>query len=651
MAERVETDSTVDLQLPIDDSLELSAAAELLETSDAFEDQFLLVDNVPPATSARSASPRAEADHLGFVANSIDSTSATQGTPASEVRLGFHSSSLSDRIRPSQLGWPDRDLSGIGHQVPSVSGSLPASRVVDGPDATRIDMSANGPLRSPSETGELLHRLPVDSSSARNGATARPRSEEPNRDRAVQGGHGGAPPVIGRLADPGFAANAVQIAGHINPVSESVQGLRFVGMPAPPVTVVSQVALPSVHAATSAATSVVPAFVDPNSGRSFVPFRSAPPARSALSARSASPARSAPSASPAIPASSAQPAQSAFSARSASSALSAPSAIPALPAQSASPYPWLYNGMSQFIQRPSGSGITDAPSVTDNVGQTAAGTVTVPAGYQGPWDWSNSFSTPVGPMGTCGWQNGFPPSVGPAGTAGWVGGFPEQVSGTAVAAPTMNAVTTPVVSPMSVPGNVTYAVGASGLPVPPPEVIAAAAARYISSFAGVAGNAGWPLGLSEQARGMAPTAVTGVAEPRVVPQLPPGVSSQQSEPSEAPSAPGSGGAAAAPVPETAEGSYDEGESERHKGKNMQLPSYNGLTSLETFLAKFERMSKYLKWKAEDRLNQLCATLDGPAGQILWGLTDSATAETVIALLNTQFGNDLQTERFRAELRA
>ena len=306
--------------------------------------------------------------------------------------------------------------------------------------------------------------------------------------------------------------------------------------------------------------------------------------------------------------------------------------------------------MSQIFQRSLGPGTMGAPSVIDNVGQAAAGTVTVAAGYLGPWDWSNGFSTPVGPMGTCGWQNGFPP-VGPAGTVGWVGGFPEQVRGTSAAAPTMNAVTTPVVSPMSVPGNVTYAVGASGLPVPPPEVIAAAAARYISSFAGPAGNAGWPLGLSEQARGTVPTAVTGVAEPRMEPQLPKSVNSQQSEPSETPSAPGSGGAAAAPVPETAEGSYDEGESERHKGKNMQLPSYNGLTSLETFLAKFERMSKYLKWKAEDRLNQLCATLDGPAGQILWGLTDSATAETVIALLNTQFGNDLQTERFRAELRA
>ena len=150
--------------------------------------------------------------------------------------------------------------------------------------------------------------------------------------------------------------------------------------------------------------------------------------------------------------------------------------------------------MSQFIQRPSGSGITDAPSVTDNIGQTAAGTVTVPAGYQGPWDWSNSFSTPVGPMGTCGWQNGFPPSVGPAGTAGWVGSFPGQARGTSAAAPTANTVSAPVISPMPVPGSVTYTIGASGLPVPPPEVIAVAAGNYAPPSMSPAGIGGWPAG-------------------------------------------------------------------------------------------------------------------------------------------------------------
>ena len=63
------------------------------------------------------------------------------------------------------------------------------------------------------------------------------------------------------------------------------------------------------------------------------------------------------------------------------------------------------------------------------------------------------------------------------------------------------------------------------------------------------------------------------------------------------------------------------------------------------------MAKYLKWGEADRFYHLCASLDGPAGQVLWGLKPEATSDTIVALLRTRFGNDLQIERFRAELRA
>ena len=43
------------------------------------------------------------------------------------------------------------------------------------------------------------------------------------------------------------------------------------------------------------------------------------------------------------------------------------------------------------------------------------------------------------------------------------------------------------------------------------------------------------------------------------------------------------------------------------------------------------------------------SLEGPAGQVLWGLKPGATADSVISLLRTRFGNELQIERFRAEL--
>ena len=59
------------------------------------------------------------------------------------------------------------------------------------------------------------------------------------------------------------------------------------------------------------------------------------------------------------------------------------------------------------------------------------------------------------------------------------------------------------------------------------------------------------------------------------------------------------------------------------------------------------MAKYLNWTAADRFFRLCAALDDAAGQVLWGLKPDATAEAVIALLRTRFGN----ERYRAELRA
>jgi len=150
----------------------------------------------------------------------------------------------------------------------------------------------------------------------------------------------------GQLADAGFVTSTAQIAGHIFPINASVQGPRFVGMLAPlvgaptvsqPITVVSQVALPPVHAVASTSDSFVPAFVVPGDGRSFVPFR---PASSVPPAPSVRPAPPAPS---------------------------------VLPAQSASPHPWICNGVPQFIQRPSGPGTTGAPSVIDNVGQAAVG--------------------------------------------------------------------------------------------------------------------------------------------------------------------------------------------------------------------------------------------------------------------------------------
>ena len=84
---------------------------------------------------------------------------------------------------------------------------------------------------------------------------------------------------------------------------------------------------------------------------------------------------------------------------------------------------------------------------------------------------------------------------------------------------------------------------------------------------------------------------------------------------------------------------------------MKLSKYDGTTSLETFLAKFTSMADYMNWNESDRYHHLCACLDGVAGQILWDVGPYGTVAKIIALLKTRFGNELQSERFYAELRA
>jgi len=48
-------------------------------------------------------------------------------------------------------------------------------------------------------------------------------------------------------------------------------------------------------------------------------------------------------------------------------------------------------------------------------------------------------------------------------------------------------------------------------------------------------------------------------------------------------------------------------------------------------------------------HHLCASLEGATGQVLWGLQADATTATVVGLLRTRFGHEMQAECFRAEL--
>jgi len=49
---------------------------------------------------------------------------------------------------------------------------------------------------------------------------------------------------------------------------------------------------------------------------------------------------------------------------------------------------------------------------------------------------------------------------------------------------------------------------------------------------------------------------------------------------------------------------------------LKLQHYDGSESLEMFLLKFQHLAVYLQWNEEDRFHHLCASLDGPAGQVL-----------------------------------
>ena len=81
-----------------------------------------------------------------------------------------------------------------------------------------------------------------------------------------------------------------------------------------------------------------------------------------------------------------------------------------------------------------------------------------------------------------------------------------------------------------------------------------------------------------------------------------------------------------------------------------MEKFDGLTPLETFLAKFQNYSDYYDWNARERLCHLRASLDGEAGQVLWTDGELNSAEDVIQLLRNRFGNQDQRERYRAELK-
>ena len=58
------------------------------------------------------------------------------------------------------------------------------------------------------------------------------------------------------------------------------------------------------------------------------------------------------------------------------------------------------------------------------------------------------------------------------------------------------------------------------------------------------------------------------------------------------------------------------------------------------MLQFEQLAQYMQWGEKDRYYHLCASLDGPAGQVLWELPKSeATTADVKQLLQAKYGTE------------
>ena len=69
------------------------------------------------------------------------------------------------------------------------------------------------------------------------------------------------------------------------------------------------------------------------------------------------------------------------------------------------------------------------------------------------------------------------------------------------------------------------------------------------------------------------------------------------------------------------------------------------------MVKFENCSDYYDWNDRERLCHLRASLEGPAGQVLWDAGQQSSVNEVIRLLNNRFGSLNEEERYRCELKA
>ena len=83
-----------------------------------------------------------------------------------------------------------------------------------------------------------------------------------------------------------------------------------------------------------------------------------------------------------------------------------------------------------------------------------------------------------------------------------------------------------------------------------------------------------------------------------------------------------------------------------------MDKYDGTTSIDSFLAKFEICAEHNGWGEKDRLAHLQCALTNNAAQILWdtGTEGAATSANLILQLRDRYGSESQKSLYQTQLR-
>ena len=84
---------------------------------------------------------------------------------------------------------------------------------------------------------------------------------------------------------------------------------------------------------------------------------------------------------------------------------------------------------------------------------------------------------------------------------------------------------------------------------------------------------------------------------------------------------------------------------------IKMGTYNGKTSVDAFLRKFEVCSKNNGWSDDEKLNQLTCALTEPASQLLWEFDSNtvATWSDLVNKLRLRYGSSDQASLYQTQL--